>query len=106
MTRCTASTPAIRSRNAHVAEGQTGDWVLQDPKARCSELVRRVRSEGSQHVTVHGHDEVVVIAAEEACRLEGGVTGRALIATMHASPYRDLDIERRRDRQPVCDAVL
>jgi len=40
-------------------------WKLQDAKARFSELVRRVRSEGPQHVTVHGRDEVVVISAEE-----------------------------------------
>ena len=57
-------------------------------------------------MTTHGHDEVVVIAAEEFCRLEGEVTGRAQIATMHASPYRDVDIEPRRDRQPVRDVVL
>ena len=41
-----------------------GYWLLQDAKARFSELVRRVRSEGPQHVTIHGRDEVVVIAAE------------------------------------------
>ena len=27
-----------------------GHWLLQDAKARFSELVRRVRSEGPQHV--------------------------------------------------------
>ena len=48
-----------------------GRWLLQDAKARFSELVRRVRSEGPQHVTVHGRDEVVVIAAEEFRRLKG-----------------------------------
>jgi prevent-host-death family protein len=42
---------------------------LQDAKARFSELVRRVRSEGPQHVTVHGRDAVVVISAEEFRRL-------------------------------------
>ena len=31
-------------------------WLLQDAKTRFSELVRRVRSEGPQHVTVHGRD--------------------------------------------------
>ena len=52
-----------------------GRWLLQDAKARFSELVRRVRSEGPQHVTVHGRDEVVVIAAEEFRRLKGELTG-------------------------------
>jgi prevent-host-death family protein len=78
-----------------------GRWLLQDAKARFSELVRRVRSEGPQHVTVHGRDEVVVISAEEFRRLKGDRTGEALIAAMQASPYRDVDIEPQRDRLPV-----
>ena len=70
-----------------------GHWLLQDAKARFSELVRRVRSEGPQHVTVHGRDEVVVVSAEEFRRLKGERTGDALIAAMQASPYRDIEIE-------------
>src|SRR5438128_12668648 len=78
-----------------------GHRLLQDAKARFSELVRRVRSEGPQHVTVHGRDEVVVIAAEEFRRLRGERTGAALIAALQASPHRDIDIEPRRERLPV-----
>ncbi len=78
-----------------------GHWLLQDAKARFSELVRRVRSEGPQHVTVHGRDEVVVVSAEEFSRLKGARGGDALIAAMQASPYRDIDIEPKRDRMPV-----
>ena len=66
---------------------KTGRWLLQDAKARFSELVRRVRSEGPQHVTVHGRDEVVVISAEEFRRLKGDLTGQALIAAM---PVREV----------------
>jgi len=80
-----------------------GRWRLQDAKARFSELVRRVRSEGPQHVTVHGRDEVVVIAAEEFRRLSGEKTGEALVAALQASPHRDVDIEPRRDPMPVRD---
>jgi prevent-host-death family protein len=79
----------------------SGAWLLQDAKARFSELVRRVRSEGPQHVTVHGRDEVVVISAEEFRRLKGDLTGAALIEAMQASPCRDIDIEPQRDRLPV-----
>ncbi|MBC7604863.1 MAG: type II toxin-antitoxin system Phd/YefM family antitoxin [Ramlibacter sp.] len=68
-----------------------GHWVLQDAKARFSELVRRVRSEGPQHVTVHGRDEVVVIAAEDFHRLHGGRTGQSLVDALQASPHRDID---------------
>ena len=57
-------------------DGRPGRWLLQDAKARFSELVRRVRSEGPQHVTVHGRDEVVVIAAEEFRRLKGDLPGK------------------------------
>jgi prevent-host-death family protein len=85
---------------------QPSHWLLQDAKARFSELVRRVRSEGPQHVTVHGRDEVVVIAAEEFRRLKGNLTGQALIAAMQASPHRAIDIEPRGVRMPVRDVAL
>jgi prevent-host-death family protein len=79
---------------------------LQDAKARFSELVRRVRSEGPQHVTVHGRDEVVVIAAEEFRRLTGERTGQALVEAMQASPCREVEIEPERLVLPVRDVVL
>ena len=81
-------------------------WPLQDAKARFSELVRRVRSEGPQHVTVHGREEVVVVSAEEFRRLKGGQSGEALIAAMQASPHRDIEIKAKRSRMPVRGAVL
>jgi prevent-host-death family protein len=90
-----------RARRRAVLGRLPGHWLLQDAKARFSELVRRVRSEGPQHVTVHGRDEVVVISAEEFRRLKGERSGDALIAAMRASPYRDIDIEPKRDRMPV-----
>ena len=83
-----------------------GYWLLQDAKARFSELVRRVRSEGPQHVTVHGRDEVVVIAAEEFRRLKGDLTGQALVAAMQASPHRDIDIAPGRAPMRVRDVGL
>ena len=78
-----------------------GHWVLQDAKARFSELVRRVRSEGPQHVTVHGRDEVVVIAAEEFRRLQGDRSGQSLIDALQASPYPEIDLEPARAPMPV-----
>ena len=74
-----------------------GHWQLQDAKARFSELVRKVRSDGPQHVTVHGRDEVVVMAAEEFRRLQGELTGKALIKAIQASPHREIEIERKYD---------
>ena len=89
-----------------IRERRPGRWLLQDAKARFSELVRRVRSEGPQHVTVHGRDEVVVIATEDFRRLKGNLTGDALIAVLRASPYPDTKIETRRSRMPVRDVIL
>jgi prevent-host-death family protein len=79
---------------------------LETAKARFSELVRRARSEGPQHVTVHGRDEVVVIAAEEFERLQGCATGQALIDALQASPHKDIDIEPKRAPMPVRPVAL
>jgi prevent-host-death family protein len=96
----------MKKPRRRVPDRTSGRWILQDAKARFSELVRRVRSEGPQHVTVHGRDEVVVIAAEDFRRLKGDVTGEVLIAAMQASPYREIDLEPGRSRLPVRDVTL
>jgi len=96
---------APKARKSRVSKSRSGHWLLQDAKARFSELVRKVRSEGPQHVTVHGRDEVVVIAAEDFRRLKGSLTGKALIEAVQASPHRDVDIEARRMPLPVRDVT-
>jgi prevent-host-death family protein len=88
--------PRRRNRNPN-----SGHWLLRDAKARFSELVRRVRDEGLQRMTVHGRDEVIIISAEEFRRLKGDLTGESLIAAMQALPYRNVDIEPRREPMPV-----
>jgi prevent-host-death family protein len=100
------ASPAAKPRAPRSAKAKSGYWLLQDAKARFSELVRRVRSEGPQHVTVHGRDEVVVIAAEEFRRLKGEVTGKALIAAMQASPHREIELAPERLPLPVRDVSL
>jgi hypothetical protein len=64
------------------------------------------RSEGPQHVTVHGRDEVVIIATEELRRLKGEPSGEALIAALRASPRPEIDIEPERTRSPVREVGL
>jgi prevent-host-death family protein len=105
MTRNTKST-ATPTKPHRAGDPQPDRWLLQDAKARFSELVRRVRTEGPQHVTVHGRDEVVVVAAEEFRRLKGDLTGKALVAAMQASPYRNIEIEPERARMPVREVAL
>lgn len=83
-----------------------GHWALQDAKARFSELVRLVHSEGPQHVSVHGKSEVVVIAAEEFRRLKGAQTGAAIVAAMQAIPDPDLEFEFPSVGSPIRDVKL
>jgi prevent-host-death family protein len=106
VTRITKSSPPKRREVRRTPRGLPGHWLLQDAKARFSELVRRVRSEGPQRVTIHGREAVVVISAEEFRRLNGDPTGKALIAAMQASPYRDTDIAPARAPMPVREIVL
>jgi prevent-host-death family protein len=107
MTRSTKSkVPPPKPARPARAKPRSGYWLLQDAKARFSELVRKVRSEGPQHVTVHGRDEVVIIAAEEFRRLKGNHTGQALIDAIQSSPYRDAHIEPGRTQLPVRDVLL
>jgi len=79
---------------------------LQDAKARFSELVRKARSEGPQHVTVHGRDEVVVVTAESYRQLKGSATGQALIDAMQSSPHREIELQPERVGMPVRDITL
>lgn len=74
---------------------------MQEAKARFSELVRRAKQEGPQHVTVHGREEVVVIGADDFRRLAGVQTGQALVEAMQHSPHRSTRIETARLRMPV-----
>jgi prevent-host-death family protein len=106
MTRITRSTARKRATPSRKTSARTGYWIFQEAKARLSEVVRRARSEGPQHVTVHGRDGVVVIAEEEFRRLKGDVTGAALVAAMQASPFRETEIEPKPVRMPFRDVGL
>lgn len=105
MTRLARATASAEPRRRK-KDNRAGRWLLQDAKARFSELVRRVKTDGPQLVTVHGREEVVVISAEEFRRLRGEQSGKALIAAMQASPHRGVNLEPARVRSPVRDAAL
>ena len=79
---------------------------MQEAKARFSEVVRRAKQEGPQHVTVHGREEVVVIGADEFRRLAGERRGQVLVDAMRTSPHRSTRIEPPRLRMPVRDVDL
>jgi prevent-host-death family protein len=98
--------PATPRRRRQARAARPGSWKLQDAKARFSELVRRAKQHGPQHVTVHGREEVVVVGAEDFRRLAGERTGQALVDAMQQSPQRSTNIEPRRSRMPVRDVDL
>ena len=81
-------------------------WQLQEAKARFSEVVRRARVDGPQTVTVHGRDEVVIVAAEDFRRLAPARSGATLVAALQASPHRDVELVSARSAMPVRDVEL
>ena len=108
--RCAANitilvTMTSSSKRPRKPAASTRLWRLQDAKARFSEVVRLAQTDGPQHVTVHGREQVVVIAADEFRRLVGEPNGQALIDVMQACPDADFDFERYSERSPSRPAV-
>jgi len=89
------------TRNRASRRGAANAWQLRDAKEHFSDLVRRAKVDGPQLVTVHGRDEVVVVAADEFRRLKGEPSGRALVELLHRSPLRSVDFDRKAVRAPV-----
>lgn len=83
-------------RRTGSATTRSGQWALQDAKARFSELVRKAKTEGPQRITVHGREEVVVVSVEEYRRSKGQPTGQALVDLLQDSPLVEVDMERTR----------
>jgi prevent-host-death family protein len=79
-------------------KAQENSWKLEDAKARFSEVVRRARSQGPQHVTVRGRDSVVVISVEELERLTKAEPKKPFVEFMEGLGLDRLDIEREMDR--------
>jgi prevent-host-death family protein len=92
MTRKVPTPDIVKPRGTKAGKRLPGHWLLQDAKARFSELVRKVRSEGPQHVSVHGRDEVVVISVEDFRRLQGRRTGADLVAAMQTCPHPEIEL--------------
>src|SRR5258706_12483827 len=73
---------------------RVGRWRLQDGKARLSEVVREAQQRGSQRVTLHGKDAVVIVGADEFDRLQRPVTGRDIVTVLAASPLAKVKFDR------------
>jgi len=99
-------TSSAAGRRHKSSGSRPGRGQLQDAKARFSELVRRAKQEGPQHVTVHGREEVVVIGADDFRKLAGERTGQALVDALQQSPHRSTNIEPPRSRMRIRDVDL
>lgn len=75
-------------------------WQLQTAKAQFSEVFRRARTEGPQHVTKQGKEEVVILSKEEFDQLTRPKEKReSLWEFFRNSPLvgSGIDLERRKD---------
>jgi antitoxin Phd len=75
-------------------------WQLQAAKTKFSELFRRARSEGPQHVTKAGKEAVVVLPAEQFAELIARRRQpKSLVEFFRSSPLvgAGLDFEREPD---------
>jgi antitoxin Phd len=97
-----------QKRSDQVRRGGRPDasWRLQDAKARFSEVVRLAREYGPQRVTVHGHDAVVIMAADAYDRLQPPLTGEAIVEALRRSPLGEVEIERTSVKGQVREVEL
>ena len=95
------------TRKSQALSDKSNYWKMQDAKARLSELFRRVREVGPQHVTVHGRDEMVVITAEQFRELQApSPSGASIVEAFAASPLKNIEIEPKRYEDPIRPVVL
>ncbi len=78
-------------------------WPLQEAKAKFSELVRLVETEGPQVVTVHGRPAVKVILAEQDKANDPTLTGADLVKALMAGPPIDFELPPRTIDSPGRD---
>jgi antitoxin Phd len=65
-------------------------WQLQDAKSKLSRVVKSARTSGPQFITVHGHEEAVILSINDYKSLlkEKGT----LIDFFKSSPLMDVDL--------------
>lgn len=68
--------------------------------------MRQARTDGPQHVSVRGREEVVIVSAEEFRRLNCNLTGGALVEAARASPHKNVELAPKSRRLPVRGITL
>jgi prevent-host-death family protein len=79
-------------------------WQLQDAKARLSELLRNLESEGPQEITVHGKPVAVVLSFDDYEKLSR--KEESFVDFMRRSPLCGLNLNLKRDKSPTRDVDL
>ncbi len=80
------------------------NWLLQDAKARLSEVVRKASQDGPQHITFHGEPAAVVLS--EAAYRRPRKRPRRFIAFVQSCPWKGVELDLTRDRSPPRDITL
>ena len=72
------------------------NWQIQEAKAKFSELIRTVQTEGPQTITHHGHEEAVVLSKKDYDRLK--TPKQNLYEFLRNSPFYGLDLKFERNK--------
>jgi prevent-host-death family protein len=76
-------------------------WQVQTAKARFSEVFRRARTEGPQHITRQGKEGVVMVSEEQYEQLAGkAYQPKSLVDFFQQSPLVGVELNLERDRDP------
>lgn len=98
---------AVSSESTTDAATRTKSWQIQTAKARFSEVFRRARSEGPQHITKQGKEAVVMVAEEQYNQLIGkSRQPKNIVDFFRQSPLVGLELDLERDRSPARDVKL
>ena len=98
---------ATRDRGKSQKTAPKGRWQLQVAKARFSELFRRARSEGPQHITRQGKECVVMISDEQYERLTvKSHQPKSIVQFFRKSPLIGVELDLERDQDPGYDLEL
>jgi prevent-host-death family protein len=80
---------------------QSREWQVQTAKAKFSELFRRARAEGPQHIKRQGKEGVVMISEEEYQQLTSkSRQPKSLVQFFRQSPLAGIKLDLDRGHDP------
>lgn len=82
------------------------DWQVQSAKAQFSEVFRRARTEGPQHITRQGKEGVMMLSDEDYRRLVLKSQPKSIVQFFRQSPLVGLQLKFDRDKDSGRDIQL